>query len=306
MSRSSGRTIDARAREIEAADQVGSSSDDGDRAPRGLALHEVARCRDLVGDARHGHHERAALGIRPPRRSSKTCTPRRADRGVGLPLAPCATERVGDDDADLDAEQRRAAPTPGPRAEASGSTGSSSTVPSGGVRGVDARGGRHDAEPVLHDAGGSAVRGRAGRDDPDRLGGDRVLAVVGRDHPALGLRDDLRRHHEDVAVGEDAGCGIRDHADEIRAGGDLGNALERPDLQHVRASADEPHLGERLTQERLGVRGAVGREAVADVEAVRAGVVFGDPEVELLVVVDDGVEQLLPDARCRATRRGGR
>ena len=42
--------------------------------------------------------------------------------------------------------------------------------------------------------------------------------------------------------------------------------------------------------------GAVEREAVADVEAVRAGVVSGDPEIHGLVGADRGVEQPLADA----------
>ena len=61
-------------------------------------------------------------------------------------------------------------------------------------------------------------------------------------------------------------------------------------------SAHEAHLGERLAEERLGVAGAVEREAVARIEAMCAGVVLRDPQVEGLVLLDSRIEELLADA----------
>jgi thiosulfate reductase cytochrome b subunit len=87
-----------------------------------------------------------------------------------------------------------------------------------------------------------------------------------------------------------SGCGVRQNLRSSSA------RWGRRTRDAAGASAHEADLGERLAEERLGVRGAVEGETVARVEAVRARVVLGDPEVELLVGVDGGVEQLLPDA----------
>ena len=232
MSRSSGRTIDRAPGQVQAADEVGATSDDGDRQSRRLALHQIGRSGDLVGDARHGDDERAALGIRPAAQILEHVHSGGPDRGVGLAFAPCAAEGVRHDHADLDAEQRPQARREGAgrgirihRQQQHGAVGS--------VRGIDPGGGRHDAEAVLHDARGAAVRSRTTRHDSHGLGGDGLLAIVGGERAALGFRDDLRRHHEDVAICQRAGRCIRDHAHEISAGGDLGNALESPGLQHV-------------------------------------------------------------------------
>jgi hypothetical protein len=61
-------------------------------------------------------------------------------------------------------------------------------------------------------------------------------------------------------------------------------------------SADEADLGEMLAEERLGVACAVQGEPVAHVEAVRAWIVLGDPQVQRLALGDGGVEQPLADA----------
>ena len=88
------------------------------------------------------------------------------------------------------------------RAERSVSTGSSAAQPSFDVRQVDAGVGAH--EPV-RGLGDDEVAPAA--QDPHRLGfDDGVVAarVVGvdRDQPALGLRHDLLRDDEDVAVAQ--------------------------------------------------------------------------------------------------------
>ena len=62
-----------------------------------------------------------------------------------------------------------------------------------------------------------------------------------------------------------------------------------------RGSADQADLVDLLAEERHVLVGAVGGEAVAGVEAVRARVVGRDPEVHGLLA-DRGVEELLPDA----------
>ena len=154
---------------------------------------------------------RPSASVRP-RRSSKTCTPPAPIAESVWPSRHARPEGVRDDDPDLDAEQRAQPRREGARAEASGSTGSSSTVPSGVFDASTPAAADTMPSRFCDDASRAAVRRRAGGDDPDGLGRDRVLAVVGRDHAAFGLRHDLRRHHEDVAVREGAGRGIRDHA----------------------------------------------------------------------------------------------
>ena len=78
----------------------------GDGQPGRLALDQVARRRP----ARRRWPTTVALsGLPcasvPPRRSSSTRTPGRADGHVGQPVAPGPPEGVGDDDADVDAER---------------------------------------------------------------------------------------------------------------------------------------------------------------------------------------------------------
>jgi hypothetical protein len=74
-----------------------------------------------------------------------------------------------------------------------------------------------------------------------RLHEPRILAVLGREragplsgvdlverpHPALGLRDDLVRHDEHVAVGEVGWSGVRQERDEVVAGPDVRERGER-------------------------------------------------------------------------------
>ncbi len=81
-----------------------------------------------------------------PRWSSSTQHAGSADRGVGDALAPRPTERVGDDDARGVRRWRLRSAARSARALASGSTGSSTTVPAGVLRRVDAGGGHH--QPV--------------------------------------------------------------------------------------------------------------------------------------------------------------
>ena len=73
----------------------------------------------------------------------------------------------------------------------------------------------------------------AGCHDPHGLGRDRVFAVGGDHERPSALRDDLRRDDEDVAVIEHSVCGAFYQRREVIPGIDLGNALERPYLQHV-------------------------------------------------------------------------
>ena len=89
--------------QLERTHEVASSPNDGNRRASGLSLHKVGSCSELVGDARHRHHERPALGIRAAAQVVEHSDAGRADRGIRLALAPRAPEGVADDDADLGA-----------------------------------------------------------------------------------------------------------------------------------------------------------------------------------------------------------
>jgi hypothetical protein len=172
---------------------------------------------------------------------------RGADRVVGLAVAPGASEGVGDQHADLDPEAaaKRGGEAAGGRV---GVLRQKEDRAVRGVGGVDAGGRRHHAEPVLHDARDAAGRAGARGDDAHRLGGDRVLAVVGGDDASLGLRDDLRRHHEDVAVGERVARRLHDDVGQVGAGHDLGDALEGPDGQRGGRLRHPSSLPDRATR----------------------------------------------------------
>ena len=59
--------------------------DDGDRQPGRLALHEVGRRGDLVGDRRDRRLEAATAGIRRAAEVVEHVKPSRPDRHVRLP-----------------------------------------------------------------------------------------------------------------------------------------------------------------------------------------------------------------------------
>ena len=212
--------------------------DRGRRRPAAAtALPFTRSAAAAISSATHGMvtTSGAALGIRPAAQILEDVHAGGADRGVGLALAPCAAERVRDD---ARRPRRRAAIAQARRQGAGRGIRIHRQQQHGavrGVRGIDAR-----RRPRRCRAG-SARCGWCRRSGSGDVATTRTVSAViasSRSSAAIdaafGLRHDLRRHHEDVAVGECAGSGIRDHADEIRAGGDLGNALERPGLQHVR------------------------------------------------------------------------
>ncbi len=75
-------------------------------------------------------------------------------------------------------------------------------------------------------------RRTAARDDSDGLGPDRRFAVAA-DDPVLGLADDLRGDHQDVAV-EQARArqrGVGDQRGQVCAGSDLGQSGDRQDRE---------------------------------------------------------------------------
>ena len=135
-----------------------------------------------------------------PRRSSNTCTPpapiaesvwpsRHARPSVSETMTPTSHARA----ASAARRRERAPRHPDPREAAARCRAGCSTR-------------RRRRRPrrcraVLDDPRRVAAAGSVREaTTPDRLGGDRVFAVVGGDHAALGLRHDLGRDDQDVAV----------------------------------------------------------------------------------------------------------
>ena len=150
-------------------------------------------------------------GSRRPRQSSSGGQPGDADGHVALPVAPGAAEGVGDDHGGA----ARAAAARSARALASGSRGrSDERAVLGGVGGVDARVGAHEAVMGAADEH-AALRAHDRRGlVEDDLHVARVLGVLARElaralagdrrrssapQRALGLGDDLVGDHEHVA-----------------------------------------------------------------------------------------------------------
>ena len=153
-----------------------------------------------------------------PRRSSSAGRPAAPMRDAGGAAPPGAAETVGDDHRQRRAAQRAPARARSVSALPSGSTGSSRTrsTPSVGadIGLVDAGIGHDEAQPVLDD---QHVGPRRARRAPIRTGSPRPAAGPSRprrpsstaraegidrgeiDAAALGLGDDLLRHHEHVA-----------------------------------------------------------------------------------------------------------
>ena len=102
----------------------GQSAHHRDRDAGQLALHQVGRRGDLVGDGDLGDEQFVAVPVVRPGVAVQHRQARGADGGVGLAVAPGPAHGVGDDHADGDARAARASPDRSAAALASGSTGS--------------------------------------------------------------------------------------------------------------------------------------------------------------------------------------
>ena len=198
-----------------------------------------------------------------PRRSTTAAMPGHADRDVGEALAPRPSERVGDDDrrprrraaraarrgcAGPSGRRRRAAARPTPRRRSTGRCRRSRT--------------RTRARVSLMMR---SPRRRTMRTDSDSTSARRAVEVVGIElhEPALGLRHDLLRDDEAVAVERGACPARRRRRRSARASSSPGRISAMPcdrddrERSHRRRSGDG---GERVARERGG---DVGRRASA-------------------------------------------
>ena len=190
----------------------------------------------LVDHADLGRRQLPAGGVGGPAQVDDGGHPGAADGHVGDPLTPGPPEGVRDDDPDLDAEAPLQA-GPDPTGRAVGVEGEQGGRPLGHVRQVDTGVGAHEAlgglgdeqvAPPPQDPGGLPF-------DQRHLG--RRIVGVDRDHPTLGLRDDLLGHHHNVALLERRGTpegrrqGVPQHRGQVVARADLGHAGQRQDLE---------------------------------------------------------------------------
>ena len=199
---------------------------------RGLAHHQPARRRDLVGEGDDRRLEGRAVLVRPSAQVEHRGEPRASDRHVHHSLPPCAAERIGDHHSDGDA-QSTAEPLRIPRPTASGSRGRSENP-----------GSTFDAStPALAQTspwGVSAITRSPRRATTRRPPAPH--AVRSRPRPeqsALGLRHDLLSDHYDVACWRPAPRAAAREARRLRRRDGLSEALEADDLD-AHAS---PHPG---------------------------------------------------------------
>ena len=178
------------------------------RDPRGLAHHELGRCRDLVGDRDLGDVELAPARVGRAAEVDDAGEPGDADRDVGEAAAPGAAERVGDDDRHLDtvAGPERVADLRAPTGRCR--RGAARPEPSSTFeRSMPAL--AHTKPCSVSLMIRSPRRRRTRRDSCSMSAASRVEVVgIERDEAALGLRDDLLRHDDAVAV-ERAVCPAR-------------------------------------------------------------------------------------------------
>ncbi len=207
------------------------TADDCHRNPAELALDQITRGGEFVGESDGGDEQLVALRIVRAGVAVQDRQARRADRGVGLADAPRAAHRVGHDDGDGHPEQRVQLLTQRGGAGV-GILGEQREFAGVDVGTVDPGCGLDDAEPVLRDERASL----AGQ-HTDRLLGDQAaahgVACVGvgggLDDSPFDLRDDLAGDHEDVAVDEPRRR-TRDCVGEVVAGPELGQSGDRDDL----------------------------------------------------------------------------
>ena len=223
----------ARARRIQADDELPKAANERNGQVRRLALHQVGGGRDLVRDRRGGDFERTPVGVGAAAQVVEHADAGGANGGIRLSDAPRPAKGVGDHHADgrVEAFPERLRQDQSRRIRVLRQQQHRAVRR---VARVDTGGSHHQPEPVLHDTGEPAWV-RPGGDDAHRLCGDGVLTGRGADGAALGLGDDLRGDGEDIAVLQLRATALQRDADD---GGqvvpchDLGNPRNCPHAEH--------------------------------------------------------------------------
>ena len=213
------------------------------RVAVGLAHHELGGARELVGDRDLGRLKLVADAVALAGEVEQRRDAGDPERHVGRALPEGPAEGVADDHADVAPGARRR-PSRIPAADASGSSGSRTSVPSpfafDASTPAEAQtkpcrvsamtsGGRERTTRALSRRIASTWRGSRSPASSQRPLGR--LDLVEPDDAALRLRDDLLRDDDDVGVLEPSGAvgRVRQERDEIVALLDLRDALERED-----------------------------------------------------------------------------
>ncbi len=209
--------------------------------PLDLPITSSARRGQLVGDGHLGDLHDAAQGIGLAAQIDDAGDPGHADGDVGEALAPRSPERVGHDDPD-----RRRRGGPARRRGAGGPSGRESI----GRSAASPRCTLERSTPLLAHTKPWRVsvmtRSPRRRSDPHRFVLDDALVrqrIVGVDghEAALGLRDDLLGHDEDVAVGErDRWVGHRTPPRRCRPVESPGRISPMPSIPQISSTAHRP------------------------------------------------------------------
>jgi hypothetical protein len=212
-------------------EDAGQSAEHGSGDGGDLALDEVGRRRDLVGDGAGGHLERLAVRVGAPTQVVEDAEPVGAEREVDLAHAPGATGGVAEHDPHPHAMPRHEGVVD-LLTDAVGVVGQQQPAAAlAGVGAVDARR-RHDRPGLgAHDARDAVTDGALGHDVLGLAAHHAVLVGVVRDE-AERLARDLARDDDDVPVGQPHARVVEadlDDVGEVVALAHLGYAGERRD-----------------------------------------------------------------------------
>ncbi len=210
---------------------AGSPTHDGHRYRSQLALDQIGGRGDLVGDRHLGDQQLVAVPIDRAGVAVQHGHAGRADCGIGLAVAPRATHRVGNDDADRDA-QFVAQPGAQGCGAAVGVDGQQCQFAGTDVGAVHSGRGLNHAQRVL----GDQCATFAGKDTNglivDKLAAQRVslLGIFWCGHQAaFAFGQHLAGDDQHVAVAQ-PGCGRDQRGAQVIAGAELGKPSDRQDL----------------------------------------------------------------------------
>ena len=295
------------------------AADDRHGDAAGVALDQFGGRGQLVGRADLLHPELVTVRVDLTDVAPQRIDPGDADRDVGLALAPRATERVADDHGDVDAEFgealtepasrgvgiRRATPAPDRarrsttdrhRQFAQQKPWCVSVISTGPIWRMI----RFDSRSTTSTTRGSFSH----RSAHDTANGDGSMSASSTAQP-FGLRHDLRRDHDDVAVGERiARCAGRlvDLTGEIVTHGDLRQSGNAEDLEarHRQARSESRSacgMGERYPMDQHGAMANAGT-AVSEIFDPTAWTVidgFDFTDITYHRAVDAGVVRIAFD-----------
>ena len=232
MSSSAGRTRARAPGPSSSVTRVAKSADDRDGYLGDLALDQFGGGGHLVGMSRRSNGQLVAVDVGAALVVVEDPDPGSPDREIDLAEPPRSAERVGDDDADADAEALLDSVPKCARGRVRVDREQQNTA-GRDVGGVDTGRRHHETVPGLDDPGRTAAG-----DDPDRLGldgrGPDGVGVLhgppagGGDDATLGLAHDLAGHDDDVTVAEAVGV-LGHQAGEVVAGADLRQSRYRQD-----------------------------------------------------------------------------